>query len=329
MSAPLQGPPAPSLPLLLGIGGFGAEVLSRFRTEAMGEILSLDTDRRTGKRFPNVPFKLIGEPIVKGEGCGGNMNLGRACFRASLEELSMLVMNRPLVLMVCSVEGSTGVAGAVELSTLLRKAGLMFFNVLVLRGSVPSGGAGPRHMASLLLEGPLSPGAFVDLSQKEQPKGMKGISDIGSLAAALGTILQCSSRSSVIPVPDLAWLKLREDKGPYAISILSGLDPESWKVGDQKEPVRTPAMMLISIPREMSVDEVRALISKTSQRVEGADIGLSPRADGGDPVEVLLIMKRPIDLGSGDLGGAGASETPPQKMELPGDDILSPNGPRP
>ena len=167
-------------PLLVVIGSRSARMVHGSEMAKGSDLLVLDTDSRTERSFPDLNVVTVGSRIVKGEGSGGNMNLARACFRIDMERIAPMILGRPLVMVIAATDGATGIAGAVELSSLLVKVGLPSFTFLLHEEGPQGSGVDPLRIASMLLDGPLRPGCIlmsgsVPGSSPEDPFGLGNV----------------------------------------------------------------------------------------------------------------------------------------------------------
>jgi len=251
------------MPLLLGIGGGGARAVSFFPGSDGYQIMALDTDSRTEERYPDLRLITVGSRLVRGEGTGGNMNLARACFRVDLEEIAPIIIGRPLVMMVSSCSGSTGLAGSVELSQLLSKVGMPFFNILLHGPEQVKGGMDPLQLASILLDGPLRPGIIME--EKTEGSGQR---DPFGINEPVDMILRASKRSGPFHIPSGAWEGLREDGGPFEIGTMELPSPCSELA------MKAPAVVSMMVPESMSTEEVKRIVSMAFGRGEEVSIGM-------------------------------------------------------
>jgi len=149
-------------PLVVAIGGGAISIMDQMGDGKSYDRMWIDTDRRSKERNPAIGGMLLGNPLLSGEGCGGNMNLGRAVFREGMGPiLERISNNRPIVILAAP-GGGTGVAGAVEISTALKADNRSHFNLLLGHGVGGGGGMDPAALADLLLSGPLFPGAYME-----------------------------------------------------------------------------------------------------------------------------------------------------------------------
>jgi len=228
------------------------------------DILVLDTDSRTERSFSDLNVVTVGSRLVKGEGSGGNMNLARACFRIDMERIAPMVLGRPLVMVIAATDGATGIAGAVELSSLLLKVGLPSFTFLLHEEGPQGSGVDPLRVASILLDGPLRPGCIllsgsVPGSTLQDPYGLESV---------IPHLLRASSDDEGFPAPMAAWIELRDDGGPF----------EAGPIELSEAPVRLeispPALVSLLVPEGMTNTEVRSRIGSAFGSSEGVHFAL-------------------------------------------------------
>ncbi|MBN1539259.1 MAG: hypothetical protein JW939_03875 [Candidatus Thermoplasmatota archaeon] len=272
--------PFPRSPLLVVLGGRTARSIRDIDMGTDVEVLVLDTDSRTERNFPRMNVVTVGSRIVHGEGSGGNMNLARACFRLDMDRIAPLVLGRPLVVLLTSTEGATGMAGAVEVSSLLIKVGMSCFSFLLHQDSRNGSGLDPLRIASILLDGPLRPGCIIvggqsTCSTPEDPFGLRSV---------LPPILQSASNSRGLPAPQSAWAALREDGGPFSVGTLS----------IPSDPTRTdifpPALVSLRVPEGMTNIEVRSRLASAFPDPEGIHFALITSGGTGE-MEGAFISK--------------------------------------
>jgi hypothetical protein len=222
----------------------------------------IDTDSRTLKDHLDHSL-LVGYDIVNGEGTGGNLNLARACYRKDMELVGQNVLGRPLVIIVADCEGSTSVAGAVEVNSLLVKVGLPSLTLLIVADGVRKTSPKTRNMAQILLEGPLRPGIDLDISDE-------AIDDEG-LLRSLELIYRASSRKAEIQVPGMVWNLLRQKGGPFIIRHrkmeMGEPDPDPLTIGD-------PSVMVINVDKGTTSDEVKDFTKATFGNTENLNFGI-------------------------------------------------------
>ncbi len=255
-------------PLLLAIGRGGAHAASNFPLSDSYQIVILDTDSRTRERYPRLQVIEVGVKLVKGEGAGGNMNLARACFKVDMEDIAPVVVGRPLVIIMSSCSGATGVAGSVEISQLLSKVGMPFFNILLHSPGQKMGGLDPLHLASILLDGPLRPGMIV--------KGMENADDPNDpfgINRPVSMLLRVSGRSDPFHIPPKPWADMREDGGPFELGLLELVEPYTRMV------VAPPAVISLEVPQRMPTEDVKAMVEVTFGNEEGVSLGMTTDMD--------------------------------------------------
>jgi hypothetical protein len=272
-------------PLLLGIGGRSASMLGSIDLDDDVDLLVLDTDQRTEKRFGNLQTMIVGKAMVNGEGAGGNMNLARACFKMDMERIAPLILGRPLVMVIISTDGATGIAGAVEICSLLIKVGMPSFSILLHEETNPGGGMDPLHMASMLLDGPLRPGCILI-------KGMIAGSteeDQFGIRSTLPFLLSGAGSGPDFPLTSISWNSMREDGGPFEIGSIPDLS------GSSRVELGSPSIISLKVPFGLTTDEVRSILDASLGHIEGLHIALqvSPGIDLIHGAYIAKASKKP------------------------------------
>lgn len=252
------------------VGGRSARIVSNIDLGKGIDVLVLDTDSRTERNFSNMNVLTVGSRIVHGEGSGGNMNLARACFRMDMEQIAPRVLGRPLVVFLTVTDGATGMAGAVEMSSLLVKVGMASFSFLLHEEGIPGGRLDPLRIASILLDGPLKPGCILTAmnapgSSPEDPFGLQMV---------LPYILRSALGGEGYAAPQSVWQVFREDGGPFEVGPLNIPDtPQQMKFSP-------PALVSLSVPEGMTNQEVRSRLGSAFGQMEGVHLALIPSRDG-------------------------------------------------
>ena len=272
MTEPMKGP------LMVCIGGNSCRIGSSFGPRG-SNILFLDTDRRSLSDEMDLSL-LVGEDVVEGEGSGGNLNLARACFKMDMEKIAPKILGRPLVMIISSTEGSTGIAGSVEISSLLVKLGMPTFSFLLHDSSQQRGGMDPLHVASMLLDGPLRPGCILIKGSDEGSP----IQDPYGLSTTIPFFLSGMKRTHGFLLPPTCWAILREDGGPFEIGPIE-IDSEI-----QRMDIKTPAVIFLCVPEDWTTDTVRSILEGTFGNREGIYLGLTMES-GIDNIRGAYIAK--------------------------------------
>jgi hypothetical protein len=253
-------------PLLIAIGGEAADVVSSIDIGTGNEMLVIDTDSRTAKRHPQLSTMIVGFKMVKGEGAGGNMNLARACFKMDMKDIAPRILGRPLVMIISSTEGSTGIAGAVEISSLLIKLGMPAFSFLLHDRSKKSSGVDSLHIASMLLDGPLRPGCILIKDSGERSMSH----DPFGLSPTIPYFLSSTKRAQGFLLSPTCWSLLRDDGGPFEIGPIE-MDEEVRKMN-----FMVPAVVSLNVPEDWSTETVRNVLESAFGQKEGLHLGLTP-----------------------------------------------------
>ncbi len=263
-------------PLIIGLGGKGAQLASEMENFPEIDTLILDTDSRTEKRFPHSHVFTVGNRLVNGEGTGGNMNLARACYKMDMESIAPLVLGRPVVFLISSMDGSTGLAGSVEIGMLLIKVGMPAFTILLHEQGTTRGGFDPMHMASVLLDGPLRPGCIVKVGS--------GSERYDDLAAKLHLILKGCDIGVEFHITPGTWLDMRNDGGPFSLEMMELGQPF------QKISIDPPGALSLSIPDTMTTTDVRSMIGSILGDTTGIGLAMSVN-DTASPIKCAMISR--------------------------------------
>ncbi len=102
-------PPRPTI-RLVGVGGAGANAVSRLRDEVSTDIecSAINCDAQALSRCPLEQKLLIGEQVVRGLGAGGDPEVGQRVAEASMSDLAKWVTGADVVVLVAGLGGGTG-----------------------------------------------------------------------------------------------------------------------------------------------------------------------------------------------------------------------------
>ena len=289
-------------PLVLGLGGAGCDLVASLECSGY-ETLLVDTDRRTERRHPGSEVLIIGKELVSGEGCGGNMNLGKACFKTNMEPiLSHITTHRP-VLIVSYPGGGTGTPGAVEISVMLARFKVPYFNFLVCRRGPSTGGLDPFGMGEFLLKGPLGPGSLVSV---DNAIGPPAIEDEQRLADAVHLLASSSSSTAHSVLPISSWGELAGSETPIRSYMLELGPSDALPLFDPEQ----PATLSLSVPEEISNDELMEVVGRVlpPQVKRAVGVTVSPP---GTPISVAILHP-----------GGSLPPTAPQNPYQPPPDLM-------
>ena len=289
-------------PLVLGLGGAGCDLVASLKCSGY-ETLLVDTDRRTERRHPGSEVLIVGKELVSGEGCGGNMNLGKACFKTNMDPiLSRIVKHRP-ILTVSYPGGGTGTPGAVEISTMLDRFKIPHFNFLVCRRGPSTGGMDPFGMGEFLLKGPLGPGSLVSV---DTAIGPPTIEDEHRLAEAVHLLASSSSSTAHSILPITSWGELAGSENPIISYLLEFDRSDALPLFD----IEQPATLSLSVPEEISNDELMEVVGRIlpQQAKRAVGVTLSPP---GMPITAAILHP-----------GGGIPQSAPQTPYQPPPDLM-------
>ncbi len=293
-------------PLVLGLGGAGCDLVASLKCSGY-EALLVDTDMRTARRHPGSEVILVGKELVSGEGCGGNMNLGKACFKTNMEPiLSRIVKHRP-ILTVSYPSGGTGTPGAVEISTMLDRFKIPHFNFLVVRRGPSTGGMDPFGMGEFLLKGPLGPGSLVSV---DTAIGPPTIEDESILTRAVNLLASSSSSTAHSVLPISSWGELAGSEAPIRSYLLEFAPSDAIGVPLPIFDPQQPVTLSLSVPEEISNDELLEVVGRIlpPQAKRAVGVTLSPP---GMPITVTILHP-----------GGGIPPTAPQSAYQPPPDLM-------
>jgi len=112
---------------VIGVGGGGSNAVSRmFRDRMPGvEYIVVNTDAQA-LLATDVPLKIrIGEELTRGQGVGGNADLGMRSAEESREELYESVRDSDMVFVAAGMGGGTGTGAAPVLAQIAKEAGAL------------------------------------------------------------------------------------------------------------------------------------------------------------------------------------------------------------
>ncbi len=119
---------------IVGLGGAGANILHCFGGSSADNVrlCIMSLDERVGRACGNVEFLQLGSGLNRGLGSGGDPDVGGRAARESAEQISELLKDSRLLVMVAGLGGGTGSGAAPVLASMAREAGLFLVSVLVM-----------------------------------------------------------------------------------------------------------------------------------------------------------------------------------------------------
>ncbi len=119
---------------IVGLGGAGANILQCFGGSSADNVrlCIMSLDERVGRACGNVEFIQLGSALSHGLGSGGDPDVGARAAQESREQISALLADARLLVMVCGLGGGTGSGTAPVLARMAREAGLFLVSVLVM-----------------------------------------------------------------------------------------------------------------------------------------------------------------------------------------------------
>ncbi len=251
-------------PLIIGLGGVGAAVAAAAGPGA----LMIDTDLSTRDRYKDNRVLVLGQALLRGEGAGRNLKMGMIAFRSGMEPIIGEMAGHAPVLIVSGTEGGTGLAGAVEINSVLGRSGIPRFTFLVA-GSAHEADASRESIAAALLAGPLHPGAMV------RDEG-------GSVARALRMFARASERSPGIRLTPEAWARIATVKGTFHLEVqdISVAEIGGASIGAGAIP-RGITIASVQAPATMASGEIRKAVENVFGGSEIIGVGIVETAEGG------------------------------------------------
>ncbi len=119
---------------IIGLGGAGANILHCFGGSSADNVklCIMSLDERVGRACGNVEFLQLGSGLNHGLGSGGDPDVGRQAARESSGQISNLLKDTRLLVLVAGLGGGTGSGAAPVLAAMAREAGLFLVSVLVM-----------------------------------------------------------------------------------------------------------------------------------------------------------------------------------------------------
>jgi hypothetical protein len=291
-----------SKPLVIFIGGDSCRLGSNLDLDN-NEVLFLDTDLRTESRVRKGRFFLVADEVVKGEGCGGNLNLARVCFKKEMERIGGFILGRSLLIIVCSMEGATSVAGAVEINSLMIRVGLPSLVLMIGSFGIRNPSERSLNLSNLLITGPLRPGVRLDLAPEEEDHDLiEGSIKVKKLQQILTDILKGVEGPTSVRIPPIAWNLLRENGGPFRVGSSTFDKGKGTKMFRMKD--TSPTINVLEVGISTTTNEVRDFVSSYFGDAEGVHLGLIEEESLGDSWRLTSIYPS-IEESSGMDEGKG------------------------
>lgn len=252
----------PKGPLVLGIGGLGAFIVSLMGPEGP-ERLVLDTDVRTKEKYHLENVIIVGENALDGEGVGRDLKLGMMAFRSAMKDILPLVLDHFPVFITTGCEGGTGLSGAVEIGSELRRRGIPFFN-FIFKDEASAPGSNRTALSMNLLSGPLYPGCLVD--KDPPPKDM---------ALAIQDLARASVPGPGIRIPLEAWTRVLSKKSSYTLEHQSmGMEEISSLKEGRGPALRGACIAALRSPEHLGAMDVKGIIESLLGFSENIAIGI-------------------------------------------------------
>jgi hypothetical protein len=186
-----------------------------------------------------------------------------------MEEIATKVLGRPLVIILSDIEGATSVAGAVEINSLLVRVGLPSMVLLMVSYGQRKPSERLSSMANVLLDGPLRPGAMVELKEDSTEETGMTVTDI---LEGIRILSRGCSRDATVQVPATSLNLLRESGGPFGFELIRY--QKNSKVTPKIEPSPPPSVMVMEVDKETTTIEMNEFLSSVKADGEGVHIGI-------------------------------------------------------
>ena len=120
--------------VIVGLGGAGAHILRRFSGSSAENVrlCIMSPDERLAEDGGNVEFLQLGPSLNRGLGSGGDPDVGRSAFEESREQITELLKEAHLLVMVAGLGGGTGSGAAPLLAQMAAEAGIFLVSVIVM-----------------------------------------------------------------------------------------------------------------------------------------------------------------------------------------------------
>jgi cell division protein FtsZ len=115
---------------ILGIGGAGGNVVNRMVTAGLidtseVEIISINTDLQALRMSQSPIIVQIGQKTTKGQGSGGNPEIGRKAAEESIETIRDFLTNTDMVFLTAGMGKGTGTGATPVIAKLAREMGIL------------------------------------------------------------------------------------------------------------------------------------------------------------------------------------------------------------
>ena len=133
----------------MGIGGGGCSALARMSTSWTDgpRTIAIDTDRKAIGACNVGEHKLIGEHLARGEGAGGDAQVGRMAAQDDLEQLQEVVVDADVLFLLATLGGGTATGAAPVVAQLARESGAL----VVCFATLPFSFEGEQRLAEARL----------------------------------------------------------------------------------------------------------------------------------------------------------------------------------
>jgi len=110
--------------IVIGVGGAGSNAVNRMiDDEVPVEFYVMNTDLQSlnGSKVPASNRIILGKELTRGEGAGGNPEMGRKAAEASIEEIRRVVKGANMVFIAAGMGGGTGTGAAPVVASVCRE----------------------------------------------------------------------------------------------------------------------------------------------------------------------------------------------------------------
>lgn len=139
MTTPIDNPEEPGAKKrtsirVLGVGGAGCQLLQEMVGEGLGgaSLVAINTDAKALADCALPEKWLLGSGTIRGLGCGGDLDLGRAAAKEDVEKLKLLCADTDLVFIIAGLGGGTGTGAAPVIAEAAHDSGALVVAVVTL-----------------------------------------------------------------------------------------------------------------------------------------------------------------------------------------------------
>ena len=280
---------------VVGVGGGGSNAVSRMFRERMAgvEYVVVNTDAQALIRS-DVPLKVrIGDQLTKGNGVGGDPDLGLRSAEESREELYEVVRDSDMVFVAAGMGGGTGTGAAPVIAQIARETGALTVGVVtrpfnfegVRRGQVADEGIGrlggnvdtllaiPNERLHVICDGEITAENAFKMADDVLRLGVQSIAELVTVPGEINL--------------DFADVQaIMRDAGPAWMSI-------GWGIGEHR--AREAAQQAITNPLlDVSIEGARGVLFNITG---GSDLKLSELHEAAEVIQRVVDRDANIIFG--------------------------------